>query len=319
VGPRTESAAGGPSHPPLAVALRALGLGDLLVAVPALHALRRGLPEHRLLLATSAWLAPLVELVPVDGIVPANGLDVPLPFRPGEVDVAVNLHGNGRESRTIVDALGARLVMQHARPGESGPPWPGNIHERARWARLVAAFGMPSHPDEVAIAVPAVPSPAPGAAVVHVGAAYGSRRWPVERFGAVARALEERGHRVVFTGGAAERDRALAAAAAGGLPDGAVLAGRVELDAFAALVAHAALVVTADTGAAHLASAYRIPSVVLFGPAPPEQWGPPASGPHIALTDAALRVGDSFGDAPDPALLAVGVGDVLAAVDRLGV
>src|SRR3712207_6850754 len=44
---------------------------------------------------------------------------------------------------------------------------------------------------------------------------------------------------------------------------------------FAAVVAEAALVVTADTGAGHLASAYGRPSVVLFGPVPPWQWGPP--------------------------------------------
>lgn len=304
---------------PVAVALRALKLGDLLVAVPALHALRRGLPEHRLLIATSAWLAPLVDLVPVDGIVPAQGLDNLLPFRPGEVDVAVNLHGNGPESRGIIDALGARLSIQHARPGEPGPQWQDGIHERVRWARLVAAFGMPSDPDEVAIAVPTAPSLVPGATVVHVGAFYGSRQWPVDRFAAVARALEQRGHRVVLSGSAAERDRALAVAAAGGFPEESVLAGRILLDEFAALVASAALVVTADTGAAHLASAYRIPSVVIFGPAPPEEWGPPAGGPHVVLTDAALRAGDTFGSQPDPALLAVTVDDVLAAVDRLGV
>jgi ADP-heptose:LPS heptosyltransferase len=303
---------------PVAVALRALKLGDLLVAVPALHALRRSLPEHRLLIATSAWLAPLVDLVPVDGIVPAKGLDALLPFRPGEVDVAVNLHGNGAESRGIIDALGARRAIQHARPGEPGPQWLDGIHERVRWARLVDAFGMPSDPDEVAIRVPEAPSRAPGAAVVHVGAFYGSRQWPVERFGAVARALADRGHAVVFSGSAAERERALAVAAAGRFPEEAVLAGRIELDEFAALIAGASVVVTADTGAAHLASAYRIPSVVIFGPAPPEEWGPPASGPHIVLTDPALRVGDTFGSEPDPALLAVTVEDVLAATTRLG-
>jgi ADP-heptose:LPS heptosyltransferase len=208
--------------------------------------------------------------------------------------------------------------VQHAKPGEPGLPWLDGIHERVRWARLVSAFGMPADPDEVAIAVPATPSRAPGAAVVHVGAFYGSRQWPVERFGAVARALAERGHEVVFSGSAAERDRAIAVAAAGGFPEQTVLAGRIALDEFAALVAGASLVVTADTGAAHLASAYRIPSVVIFGPAPPEEWGPPAAGPHIVLTDPSLRVGDSFGVEPDPALLAVTVGDVLAAVTRLG-
>ena len=83
------------------------------------------------------------------------------------------------------------------------------------------------------------------------------------------------------------------------------------------LFAGAALVVSADTGAAHMAAAYGTPSVVLFGPAPPGQWGPPA-GPHVVLTRAELRRGDVFAADPDPALLGVGVDDVLAAVRGLG-
>jgi ADP-heptose:LPS heptosyltransferase len=81
-------------------------------------------------------------------------------------------------------------------------------------------------------------------------------------------------------------------------------------------VADAALVVTVDTGAAHLASAYGTPSVVLFGPAPVSRWGPPA-GPHVVLTDGRLRRGDVFATEPDPALLAVSADDVLEAAEGL--
>jgi ADP-heptose:LPS heptosyltransferase len=95
-----------------------------------------------------------------------------------------------------------------------------------------------------------------------------------------------------------------------------VLAGRIDLREMAATVASAAILVSVDTGAAHLASAYRRPSVVIFGPAPPEEWGPPP-GPHVVLTDARLRVGDTFGTEPDPALLAVTAEDVLAAAEGL--
>ena len=75
--------------------------------------------------------------------------------------------------------------------------------------------------------------------------------------------------------------------------------------------------VSADTGAAHLATAFRRPSVVLFGPAPPEEWGPPP-GPHVALTKAELRRGDTFAQEADPALLGVSVQEVLDAVRGLG-
>lgn len=292
--------------PPVLLALRALKLGDLLVAVPALRGLRRGFPEHRIVLAAPGWLQPIAELVDaVDELLPTPGLDDLLPLAPGAVDIAANLHGNGEESRRVIDALGARMKIVHRSPGDpDGTPWVDGVLERARWARLVTAYGAPADPDDVAIAAPAAPPRAIGAAVVHVGAFYGSRRWPVDRFARVARALRADGMEVVLTGAAADRPRALAVAREAGLPERAAVAGEAGLAEFAALVACAAVVVTVDTGAAHLASAYGTPSVVIFGPAPVEEWGPPP-GPHIVLTDASLRRGEAFADEPDPALLAV--------------
>ncbi|GAA1842205.1 glycosyltransferase family 9 protein [Agromyces salentinus] len=305
---------------PVLLALRALKLGDLLVAVPALAALRRGFPEHRIVLATTGWLAPIVDLVDgVDELLPTPGLSRPLDVEPGTIDIAVNLHGRGPESGDLLDAVRPRRLIAHAPDAPDGPEWVDGMHERERWTRLVRSAGVPADADEVAIAVPPRAPVIHGAVVVHVGAFYGARRWPADRFADVARALIANGHRVVFTGGDEERDRALEVAALAGSPVEAVLAGRVDLAGFAAVIAAAELVVTVDTGAAHLASAYGIPSVVIFGPAPPESWGPPQTGPHIVLTDAAKRRGDVFVDDPDPALLAVGVDDVLAAIARLGV
>lgn len=142
----------------------------------------------------------------------------------------------------------------------------------------------------------------------------------MERFAEVAVELTKAGHDVVFTGGASERERAektaVLAKRQGANLDAGVLAGRQGLAEFAATIAEARLVVSADTGAAHLASAYERPSVVLFGPAPAEEWGPPP-GPHVVLTAVELRRGDVFAADPDPALLAVTVRDVLDAVDGL--
>ena len=98
-----------------------------------------------------------------------------------------------------------------------------------------------------------------------------------------------------------------------GCPADRVLAGRTDLGALCDLVARAGLVVSGDTGIAHLASAYGTPSVVLFGPVDPAQWGPPADGPHVALARPAHRRGERFADDPDPALLAIGVEEVVAA------
>lgn len=302
-----------PDGRPELVTLRALKLGDLLVAVPALRAVRRSHPEHRLVLAVPDWLDEVVDLVEgVDALLPTRGLGDPLPLSPGRVETVVDLHG-GPDARRVLDALAPRRRFGHRAPGWDGPEWQDGMLERARWARLVTAHAMPADPDDVGLLPPRLPNPVPEAVVVHVGAFYGCRQWPVDRFARVAVKLTAAGERVVVTGGAADRPRALAVAKQAGLPDSAVLAGVIGLGEFASLVAGARLVVTVDTGAAHVASAYAIPSVVIFGPAPVEEWGPPTSGPHVVLTDARLRLGDTFGSVPDPALLAVSAGDVLAA------
>lgn len=303
------------------LALRALKLGDLLVAVPAVQALRRAYPGHRLTLAVPGWLEPIVSLIAgVDAILPTPGLDALLPVGAGAVDVAVNLHGSGPESRRVIDALAARLAIVHRvheLDGLNGgdprmPEWRDDLLERERWVRLLQAYGIPGDPDEVRLLSSPRRTGIVGAAVMHVGAFYGSRRWPVERFAVVAQHLAATGHRVVFTGSAAERERAVAVASLAGLGDETVLAGVLGLAEFAAVIEDAEVVVSADTGAAHLASAYARPSVVIFGPAAPENWGPPP-GPHVVLTDASVRRGETFAAEPDPALLAVTAEEVIAA------
>jgi ADP-heptose:LPS heptosyltransferase len=294
------------------VALRALNLGDLLVVVPALRALRRHFADHEITLVTHAWLEPVAELIGgIDRFRATRGL---APLTGPRPDVAVDLHSDGGESAAALAAPAPRRHLGYAAPGRPGPAWPEGGHERRRWCGLLVAHGIPADPDDLLLRPPPRPSPAPGATVVHVGAGYGAKEWPAERFAAVAARLRADGHRVVVTGSAAQRPRALAVAERAGLPVADVLAGCTGLAELAALVAGARLLVSGDTGVAHLASAYRTPSVVLFGPAPIEEWGPPADGPHRALTVAGLRRGDPFAADPDPALLGVTVEDVLDAV-----
>ncbi|MHA7198108.1 glycosyltransferase family 9 protein [Arthrobacter alkaliphilus] len=312
----------GTNEQPLLLALRALKLGDLLVAVPALRGLRRAFPGHRILYAAPAWLGDAIELVGGIDNLATPGLDDPLAIQPGTVDVAVNLHGNGPESRQRINELRARQIIAHRADGVQGPEWTNGLHERERWTRLLAWHGIDADPLDYRLKKPALASRFPGATVVHVGAAYGSRLWPVERFAEVAAELAKAGHQVVLTGSTSERERAVETARLANLKgakldDGAVLAGQQSLAEFAATVGEARLVVSADTGAAHLASAYDRPSVVLFGPAPAEEWGPPP-GPHVVLTAVERRRGDVFAADPDPALLAVSVGDVLQAIQGLG-
>ncbi len=297
------------------VVLRTLKLGDLLVTVPALRAVRRHWPDRHVVLACPGRLAPLVALSgAVDEVSPQHGM-APLPARLRSPDVVVNMHGTGPKSTAILDALGPRRRIGFAGHGWPGPDWDDDEHERTRWCRLLSHSGIPADPADLLLERPAIPSTAPGAVVVHPGAAYGSKRWPPERFARVVAALARDGHRVVITGSAAEEPLAREVADRSGAAP-AVLAGTTGLLELAALVADAALVVSGDTGTAHLAYAFRTPAVVLFGPAEPRHWGPPP-GPHVVLTAHHARRGDPFADDPDPALLGVSVDEVVAAARTL--
>ncbi len=308
---------------PTALVLRALRLGDLLAAVPALRALRAGLPGHRIVLAAPAWLDPVVrltgavdELLPTDGLSPTDGHHPPAAF-PARPDVAVNLHGSGPQSTHLLDATRPRRRIGHAGYGWIGPAWRADLHETRRWCRLLGWHGIPADPTDLALPVPPGDGPAPGAVVVHLGAGSPSRRWPVHRFAQVARELAMAGHQVVVTGDSAEQPVVRRLAELAGLSPAAVLAGRTTLTDLATLVARARLVVSGDTGVAHLSYAYRTPSVVLFGPVPARLWGPPVGGPHQALSRDDLRDGRPRASRPDPALLGVGVDAVLSAATEL--
>lgn len=296
------------------IGLRALKLGDLLVAVPALRAIRAHWPDRRFVLACPARLRPVVELAQcVDEVLPTPGLDAPLSSRAHRPDVAVNLHGTGPRSTELLDALRPVRRIGHEGHGWQGPVWQDDLHERDRWCRLLLAHGIPADPANFRLDRPATGSTAPGAVVIHPGAAYGSKRWPADRFARVATGFAAAGHRVLFTGSAAERPLACTVARLSGMDGSAVLAGATSLVEMSALVAGAALVISGDTGVAHLAYAFGIPSVTLFGPVPARHWGPPDTGPHIALSQDDLRRGDPFADDPDPALLGVTEQEVLDA------
>lgn len=304
------------SGPETVLVLRALGVGDLLTAVPALRALRRAFPRVTTVLAAPEPLRELVALTgAVDELLPTAGLGALHWDGPGPA-LAVNLHGRGPQSTAELLATGPGMLLTHRHPDTpqvDGPEWDPDAHEIDRWCALLAHAGVAADPGDLALPVPDVPSPRPGAVVVHPGAAAPARRWPPERFAWVAARLRAAGEAVVVTGGSGERRLACEVARSAGLTRSAVLAGRTGLAEMAALVASARLVVSGDTGAGHLATAYGTPSVLLFGPTPPGRWGPAhTDGRHVALWDGTC--GDPHGRRPDPGLLRLTVDDVDAAV-----
>jgi ADP-heptose:LPS heptosyltransferase len=295
--------------------LRALGLGDFLTGVPAYRGLRRAFPGHRLVLAAPAPLAPLAPLThAIDELLPTGELQ---PIRwPGPVpDIAIDLHGRGPASHQLVAALRPRRLIvfggEHA-GGFTGPTWRPGEHEVARWCRLCRESGIPADPADLLLAPPQQVTPP--FTLLHPGAAAPARRWAAAGFAAVGRQLAADGHDVRITGSGPERELASWVARRAGLRPEHALAGQTSLDALAALTASARLVISGDTGMAHLASAYARPSVTLFGPVPPSEWGPPPHPRHQVLRAAGPGYrGDPHAARTDPALSAITVDAVLGA------
>jgi ADP-heptose:LPS heptosyltransferase len=301
-----------PSSAELVYVLRALGLGDLLTAVPALRGLRAHFPAARLALAAPPGLRELAMLTgAVDELVPTTGLDDV--FRLDRTPtLAVNLHGCGPQSIEHVLALqpAAVLTYEHERhPDVGGPSWRADMHEVDRWCALLDWAGISCNAGDLMIDRPQGYRRRRGVIVLHPGAAAPARRWPADRFAAVAAELDADGHDVVITGSADERDLALEVARGAGLSESAVLAGALDLLGLVALVADCQLVVCGDTGVAHVATATKTPSVVLFGPTPPSRWGP-RSDRHLVLW--AGEVGDPHDDRPHSGLLSLSTAHVLS-------
>jgi ADP-heptose:LPS heptosyltransferase len=312
----------GAARPTLLV-LRPLGLGDFLTGVPAYRALARAFATYRRVLAAPPALHELLPLLggAFDDALATEPL-VPLPQSAAEPAIAVDLHGRGPASHRVLLATRPGRLFAFANPeipeSAFGPAWDPDEHEVARWCRLLEHFGVRTDASDLALAVPheAAPAHLRGATIVHAGAASAARRWPAERWVDVISACGD-ARRVVLTGSAQERPVALEIARRANVPLANVVAGQTSLYELAAIVAAAKRVLCADTGMAHLATAYGIASVVLFGPTPPRTWGPPSLARHRVLW--AGGTGDPHATSPDPGLLAIGAADVIAELEHLTV
>jgi ADP-heptose:LPS heptosyltransferase len=300
-----------PAERPTCLVLRALYLGDLLTGLPALSMLRNALPRHRIMLAAPVAVGTIaVRSGVVDTLLPAQEL-APLPnsSMPPEIDIAIDLHGNGPASRDLLAAHRPGRLIAYA---GGRLPWRQDEHEVTRWCRLIAdAFEIPPPWPSVRGLLPAPPTQrASGAVIIHPGAKSAARRWPADRFGAVARALVGNGEPVLVTGGPGEETLAQRIAS----DAGAQACLGLSLDQLFEIVAAARLVLCGDTGIGHVAAAFGTPSVHLFGPVPPAEWGPPADGPHTVLYHGHPGYrGDPHGALPDPALLEITADEVLSA------
>jgi ADP-heptose:LPS heptosyltransferase len=163
----------------------------------------------------------------------------------------------------------------------------------------------------------------PGApfAVLNPGAAWPNKRWPADRFGALAQEIHRRhGWPSIVLWGPGEEALARAvvdAAPSGAAAPGAALAPPTTLGDLLAVLAEAALVVSGDTGPLHLAAALGRPVVGLYGPTDPARNGPWAPDDVTVSRAAACRCAHQRQcHAPRWCLAGIAVHDVAAAVDR---
>ena len=312
-----------PLHPALAGApirriavFRALMLGDLLCATPALRAIRAAWPAAELTLIGLPWAATLAARLPtVDRFEAFPGhprLPEIEPDRaawPGFVarqraagyDLLLQLHGSGGIVNEMLAGFGAARTAGFVEPeAYAADPalhraWPTHGHEIERLLALTDHLGLPRRGLHLDYAVTAADRAALAAAVpeafaapfvcVHPGAQLASRRWPPERFAAVADALAARGFRVLLTGG--PQEAALTAEVARQMHHPALdLAGRTELFTLGALLERARLLVSNDTGVMHVATALGTPSVAISSGADVARWAPLDAARHPVLWHA---------------------------------
>ena len=301
------------------LAVRLDNIGDVVMLGPALRAVKETSPQARLTLLASPAGSTAVPLLPwVDDVITWRPIwqDVGgrMSFHPARERELINMLAERHFDAALIftsfsqtphtPGYACYLAGIPLRAGES-KEFGGStlttelkgsdddLHQVERNLRLVEHLGFVARDRRLMLAIPeearqAVPSlleraglnPDAPFLLVHPGASAQARRYPVERFGIVARLLTRRGWPILVTG--VEREAVLLAELMQLAPDARCLVGGATLAEYAALVERAALVICNDTLPMHLADAVGTPEVVLFsGTDYEEQWRPRATAHRL--------------------------------------
>ncbi|RCN56174.1 LPS biosynthesis glycosyltransferase [Acidiferrobacter thiooxydans] len=288
---------------------RALHLGDMLCAVPALRALRTACPDARITVIGLPWARELIaryrhyvddflafpghpELPETDVGYAAYGR-----FReafPKDFDWLIQLHGDGRVTNAIVGQWPAQHMAGFARGGGGCHryflPYPSG-HEIDRLLALVRYLAgdgpvdleFPLHAEDFTRLQGTAPFSdlfdAPYV-IVHPGSRNPQRRLAPAFFAQAVAWLASKA-RVVLTGGREERDRN--AHIAQNTTRAINAAGMTSLVDLGVLIARARCIVTNDSGPAHLAAALGTPSLVAVSASDPARWAPKNTLRHRVL------------------------------------
>ncbi|MDO8540990.1 MAG: glycosyltransferase family 9 protein [Opitutaceae bacterium] len=274
-------------------------LGDVVMALPLLRALRIGRPDAEITVVARAAFLPLLEMCNV-----ADRLQALPPRGPGYFahfrkmraeypDVWVLLTNSFRGDLEAWLA-GAPQRFGIVRPGKPRPLLShvyrlprdfdeGERHQLELWQNLFQHFGLVAPLDRTSLAdrsAKPLPSPAP------IGLICGSentpeKRWPVAHWRTLIESLPD--DSFVLFGTAL--DAGITAQVAAGFPPERVhdRAGRTDLPAYVRELQNCRVLVTNDTGGLHLANALGVPLVALFGPTNPIRTGPAFDSPAVIL------------------------------------
>lgn len=278
--------------------LRGGGLGDMMFAVPAIESLAAAYPEAEITLLGTDAHAVLFRGRPG----PVHRVE-PLPYahgvRPGpedpeavedfmermrarKFDLAVQLHGGGRNSNPFLLRLGARHTVgtrtEDAAALERSIPYLYYQHEVLRALEVVGLAGaapavlqpqLAALPDEEELAARWLDPGRPSLVTIHPGATDPRRRWPASSFARVAALAAADGSQVLLVGD--ETDAPLAdevvAMARKHADDGGSIrsvAGRLSLAELSAVLRASDVMLGNDSGPRHLAQAVGTPTVGIY-------------------------------------------------------
>lgn len=282
--------------------VRYSALGDVVLATSILEPLRSRFPRARIEWVTDALYAPLLEGLPEIAQVhrlaregPSSAAAVAARLR-GRFDFAIDLQNKLRSALVARSAAPLRAAFRRRTALRallslfgSDPPLV-RAHQTRLYAEALAPLGtfapgrikVSLSPQAHALAADALQGVQAPAVAIAPGARWATKRWPAERFAAVADALAAEGCAIVLCGGPSDRD---AFAAFRGAARARVAADLsfLPLDALAAAIARVQLLVACDSGPVHLASAVGTPVLALFGPTSTARWGPPPPGRALAI------------------------------------
>jgi ADP-heptose:LPS heptosyltransferase len=297
------------------LALQLKRIGDLVLTTPALRALHKAWPEAKIVLGMMDGTAPLLSAIPFvqGGIVlgPGRGWNPWQQVLTGGWDMCFDFTGNDRSAfATILSRAKTRVGFEWVRRNRLralaynawSPSKVREVHTAQHYLDLVAAVKPDMDGDlRPELVLPEdVHPPAVPYALLHPGTARPEKYWLAERWGEIAVHLHVTyGLKTVFTCGPHEFERAhVKAIPRVQDPDKSEIQYPNDLISLASLVAGARIVISCDTGVVHLASAFRVPQVALFGPTNPFHWRPmhdralvfSAAQPEAPLTEFTPRM-----------------------------